>query len=105
VAKFTIDSFVARSHVRVRWSSQAGCRELKEGLVVAIIPAGTRPEYKRFIDIWRRGACGFVRSEASYVVRVGNQHYWPLTSALQLDAVMSAWLSRKRALPVRASAK
>lgn len=68
----------------VQWTSQAqGYSKSKEGVVVAIVPAGERPDREAFLDLYKGAGCGFGRDHESYVVRVKNKHYWPRVSALQ----------------------
>ena len=69
---------------KVRWSSQAGGhKKTKEGTVAQIVPHGKRPDLNRFPDLYRGSGCGIGRKELSYVVRVGNKHYWPVASKLE----------------------
>lgn len=67
----------------VSWSSQAqGFTKRKDGVVVAYVPPGNRPCRNSFPDLYKGPGVGFGRSVDSYVVRVGNKHYWPITKNL-----------------------
>lgn len=64
----------------VTWESQAaGSWKRKEGVVVEVVQPKGRPSPGLV-----KGAALIGRKEVSYVVRVGNRHYWPRTSSLSL---------------------
>lgn len=68
----------------VRWVSQAGgSTKDKTGEIVAIVEPGDRPSRVRFAEMHTGAGVGRGRKVISYVVKVGNKHYWPRTSALQ----------------------
>lgn len=70
----------------VEWSSQAqGHSKSKQGVVVAIVPPGQRPDRDQFIDLYKGPGVGFGRKHVSYVIRVGrSKHYWPFANKLSL---------------------
>lgn len=51
----------------------------KSGQIVAIIKAGSRPDAFEFPSLLGMGRA---RDHESYVIRVGNRHYWPRVSGL-----------------------
>ena len=72
----------------VRWKSQSGgFSKEKIGEIVAELPHDTSPDQKAFPDLYPRGpnSCGYGRPYESYVVKVGNRHYWPRASLLELQ--------------------
>jgi hypothetical protein len=74
----------------VKWKSQAqGYATVKEGVIVAVLQPGERPNKSAHPDMFKtdrygseRGP-GFGRKELSYVVKVRNRHYWPRSLLLQ----------------------
>jgi hypothetical protein len=69
---------------KVKWTSQAqGCSKTKYGEIVQILAAGERPARDAFPDLYKGLGCGFGRTVTSYVVRVKNKHYWPISSKLE----------------------
>lgn len=67
----------------VTWESQSGSySKIKTGSIVQIVQAGERPSRVAFPDLYSSG-CGFGRKGISYVVKVGNKHYWPRTCHLK----------------------
>jgi hypothetical protein len=70
---------------KVKWTSQAqGFSKEKVGEVVQIVPPGDRPNKERFMDLYKGPGVGIGRNHVTYVVRVGNRHYWPRVKHLQL---------------------
>lgn len=68
---------------RVQWSSQAhGSHKTKEGVVVAVVPAGQLPDRTRFYKLHRGSGVGMPRDHESYVVEVGRKPYWPRANKL-----------------------
>ncbi len=80
---------------RVRWQSQAqGYHVVKEGIVVAVIPAGRLPDRDVFPSLYKNSGVGMSRDHESYVIKArqlcrdgrtpksGNRIYWPRASAL-----------------------
>lgn len=63
----------------------------KEGVIVGVVPRGSRPAEVGFkID----GVCGSSRKHESYVVRGGvpgkkNTNYWPMVSLLRPASTLS----------------
>ncbi len=75
----------------VEWSSQAqGITKRKSGVVVSVVPPEQRPDRMQFDDLYRGPGCGYGRPHESYVVRVGNKHYWPRVSALRASKACPA---------------
>ena len=69
----------------VRWQSQSqGYHKVKEGIIVAKIPAGRRPSEAVFPALYRGAGPGYGRDHDSYVVKVGNKFYWPRVKGLTL---------------------
>lgn len=69
---------------KVQWSSQAqGRSKRKVGVVVAYVPVGERPCRHDFPDLHKGPGCGWGRTVDSWVVRVGNKHYWPVSKNLR----------------------
>lgn len=69
----------------VKWTSQAqGYERTKEGVVVAVVPAGERPESLVPAGSQLR-LPGSPRAHESYLVQVGKSKtlYWPRVSALK----------------------
>jgi len=67
----------------VEWTSQAqGSTKTKRGHVVQVVAAGQRPNREHFPDLYTSAGCGWGRKHESYVVRVGNRHYWPVVKNL-----------------------
>jgi hypothetical protein len=61
----------------VRWRSQAGGSwKQKQGLVIQVIDAGSRPSPHVL------KGCGWQRDHESYIVRVDGKNYWPRVTAL-----------------------
>lgn len=69
----------------VTWRSQAaGIWREKTGQVIAVVPAGSRPN-DTFQALGMREhmkGAGWQRDHVSYVVRAGGRLYWPRVSAL-----------------------
>ncbi len=67
----------------VKWSSQANA-SLKEkiGVIVEVVPAGSRPNRDRFLSLYRGSGVGLPRNHESYVVQVKTKIYWPRASKL-----------------------
>jgi hypothetical protein len=71
----------------VTWISQAqGNTKRKDGIVVAYVAPGERPDRVAFPDLYTGPGCGWGRDGESYVVAVGRKHYWPIASKLNLGA-------------------
>ena len=68
---------------KVGWASQAnGVEKIKEGVVVQVVPPGVMPDREAFLDLYKGSGVGMWRKGYSYVVAVGNKHYWPRTNHL-----------------------
>ncbi len=71
----------------VEWSSQArGYKVTKRGVIVEVIPAGTRPDGEKYPNLAKAGSS---RNHVSYVVKVNAQRssgvfYWPRAKDLWL---------------------
>jgi hypothetical protein len=64
----------------VKWLSQTkGFSKEKVGEIVHIVPVCQRPD-SRFLDLYKKAGWG--RAHESYVVKVGNSHYWPAVKNL-----------------------
>ena len=71
----------------VEWTSQAAGRsKTKQGVVVAYVAPGERPDRLQFPDLYKNSGCGLGRSVESWVVKVGNKHYWPNGAKLVREA-------------------
>lgn len=69
---------------RVSWQSQSqGYHKVKEGVIVAVIPAGCRPSDVVFPSLYKGAGPGYGRDHESYVVKVGSRFYWPRAKALR----------------------
>ena len=76
----------------VTWKSQAGgCVKQKNGCIVQVVPAGSKPDRERFAALYKGNGCGCARDRESFVVKVdvgktkGNsfRFYWPVVSLLK----------------------
>jgi hypothetical protein len=69
---------------QVQWTSQAGgSTKTKKGIVVEIVQPQRQPNRNQFRDLYKGFGVGGGRNHVSYVVRVGEKHYWPRANALQ----------------------
>ena len=78
----------------VHWTSQAaGSTKTKQGVILAIVPAGKRPQ--EVLESLRGSSTldyGFARTEVSYLVKVKGRGapYWPRTSLLNPGPMQAA---------------
>lgn len=72
----------------VEWKSQsAGSLTTKQGVVVAVLPPGTRPNLEMYRSLAKKAGMG--RDHESYIIKVEESHargtyYWPLVRNLKL---------------------
>ena len=76
-----------RKGSKVEWASQSsGFNKVKSGKIVAVVPAGKKPEDYLPNGTVPKSSCGFgsPRNHKSYLVQVGKSYriYWPLVSHL-----------------------
>jgi len=83
----------------VHWASQSsGTTKEKTGRILAVVPAGKRPDRVQFLSLYKGAGVGLSRDHVSYVVgvEVGKtlgssvRYYWPRVASLELVKVESA---------------
>jgi hypothetical protein len=69
----------------VTWSSQSqGAWKQKTGTIVEVIHPMFDPSKQKYPELWTGAGPGRGRKNLSYIVRVGDRHYWPVASKLAL---------------------
>ena len=68
---------------KVVWKSAArGTWKTKEGFIIDIVKPGQEPDKKYWPHLFGKYSAT-TRAHESYIVKVGNRHYWPIVSKLE----------------------